>query len=70
MPEPEPVDNSLDLLPREENLARLYELTSRLGLGTAATLHGPHTAQREHLLETGHLLRFGCCRDAENASQR
>ena len=57
-----PVDNlQNDQLPREETLVRLLELGARYGLTTAVEL-GARTEAQRHLLEHGHVLAFGCCR--------
>lgn len=58
----------LDLLPREETLVRLYELRDRFGLVAASQLGARSEAER-HLLDTGHRLAFGCCRE-DGASSR
>jgi len=51
----------LDLLPREEALARLYELLDRFGSGLRVVDSGCATPAKQHARETGHLLAFGCC---------
>ena len=59
-------DLDLDLMPREEALARLREILDALG-----KLHGsriaPRTIAESHLVEHGHRLAFGCCRPASPA---
>jgi hypothetical protein len=50
------------MLDREEQLVRLLELTQRFGVVRASMLNGPLTPSQQHAKETGHLLRFGCCR--------
>jgi len=54
----------LDLLPREEALARLYELLDRFGTGIRVVDSGRCSPAQQHARETGHLLRFGCCSGA------
>lgn len=51
-----------DLVPREENLVRLYELLEQLV--PRQTLMAALTVAEKHRVEFGHVLRFGCCRDA------
>lgn len=51
-----------DELELAENLRRARELLARLGEHRRHL--DPDTAAERHLRETGHLLRFGCCRDA------
>lgn len=56
-------EHELDLLPREETLIRLIELTQRYAalhnvLGAALTVAG------RHMQEFGHPLDYGCCRRA------
>jgi hypothetical protein len=55
-------NEQLDLLPREEQLVRLYEAAARFGLHYASALGGPLTPADAHRREFGHRLRFGCCR--------
>lgn len=50
-----------DLLPREEALARLYDLIDRFSVGIHVVDTGACTPAQQHARETGHLLRFGCC---------
>jgi len=55
-------NEQLDLLPREEQLVRLYEAAARFGMHYASALGGPLTPSEQHRRDYGHALRFGCCR--------
>lgn len=60
----ENVDQLVEL-PREEQLVRLYEMTSRIERAIAArSVDGGATEADRHLREFGHRLAFGCCRHA------
>lgn len=58
------MDNLEDLrmLPRDEQLVRLLEMSARFGVHLAASVRGPLTPSQHHQLEYGHPLRFGCCK--------
>lgn len=45
-----------------ENLRKARELLNRIG--HSRRLVEPDSYGERHLLEHGHVLRFGCCRDA------
>jgi hypothetical protein len=60
-------DELLDLLPSEEALVRLYELTERFGLH-GPRLRGAETVSEQHAAAHGHRLTYGCCRGGADAA--
>lgn len=53
-----------DLSPDPARVAELRALVLRYGLVNASRL-APRTESERHLLETGHRLALGCCRELD-----